>query len=305
MDATDFRANAPLAPLTTWGIGGPAGFLAEPNDFDSLDRALRFAVRERFEVVAIGGGSNLLVSDAGFDGLVVRYAADARELRAGTDETRLWVEAGARLSSVARWSSRLGWAGMEWAEGIPGTIGGAVCGNAGAYGGEMAEIIESVEERTGDGARRTLTAAQAGFAYRSSRWKSIPPTEGFVVAATLRLRRGDPVALEERLRTIARERKSKTPAGSSTGSVFQNPPGESAGRLLEQAEMKGASEGGAVISTAHGNYIVNRGGATASDVLALIRRARAAVLARSGILLTPEVRFIGFSRDEIADLVVS
>ena len=204
------------------------------------------------------------------------------------------------LSRSARGLARRGWAGLEWAEGIPGTIGGAVVGNAGAYGGEIARVVETVETFSLPHGARSLRAEECGFDYRTSRFKREGPDRGFIVAATFLLEKSDPESLGLRLREIAALRKSKSPSGKSCGSVFKNPPGDAAGRLIDQAGLCGSEEGSAQISTRHGNYIVNRGGANAEQILALIRRARRAVYESAGILLELEVRLVGFSEEDPA-----
>jgi UDP-N-acetylmuramate dehydrogenase len=291
-----------LASLTTWQIGGPADLFAEPETIAELETCLRFARAEGLPVLALGGASNMLIADEGFRGLVVRYRDESQTLEVEGDRARLRIGSGALLSRTARRTARQGWAGLEWAEGIPGTIGGAIVGNAGAYGGEIAGVIESVTAYSIDPGLRILSCAECEFAYRSSRFKRLGLPAGFIVAAELGLARGDPAQLDARLREIAALRKSKSPAGRSCGSVFQNPPGEAAGRLIDRAGLRGSEEGPAQISSQHGNYIVNRGGATARQILALIRRARERVLTETGITLQPEVRLVGFPEEAIRDL---
>lgn len=293
-----FYEHQPLAPFTSWQIGGPADLYAEPVDLEHWEEALLRARREERPVLVMGGGSNLLVSDAGVRGLVLRPGDASEEFRevddAGDRAGVFRIGARALLAPTARRLSRSGWAGLEWAEGIPGTIGGAIVGNAGAYGGEMATVVGAVELYTLDRGLERVPREACGFGYRQSRWKEAGSEVTVVVGAELRLSPGEPGELEARMRSIAAERKRKTPAGLSCGSVFKNPPGRFAGQLVEGAGMRGAEEGAAQISPLHGNYIVNRGGATATEVLRLIERARAAVRAEFGIDLELEVRLVGF-----------
>jgi UDP-N-acetylmuramate dehydrogenase len=205
------------------------------------------------------------------------------------------------MAGTARRLAAMGWDGLIWAEGLPGTVGGAVFGNAGCYGGDTASTIESAELLIDD-ALETWPAERLGYGYRTSALKAgergtrargqsgeVPP---LVLAATFRLRRGDAGELAARMAAIAAERKGKTPAGSSCGSVFKNPPGESAGRLVERAGLKGTRAGGAMISPRHGNYIVNTGGATAAEILQLIELVRETVRERFGVELELEVRVV-------------
>lgn len=316
--------NQPLAPFTTWQIGGPARWFAEPRDPQELAACLVFARDRGLPVFALGGASNVLVSDRGFPGLAVRYLDDSETLEVAPDGHSAQLRVGSRalLSRLARRGARQGWAGLEWAEGIPGTVGGAIVGNAGAYGGEISGIVERVgvvaidDPEEGPAALgaisdepatrlvREWSAPRCRFAYRTSRFKELGAERAFVVHATLRLRRGDPDTLTARLREIGERRKAASPAGKSCGSVFQNPPGDHAGRLVQAAGLRGRVQGHARIAPEHGNYIVNMGGATAADVLALIVDARLEVARQSGIVLQPEVRLVGFTPAELAPLEV-
>lgn len=290
-----------LAPMTSWRIGGPARYFAEPTSSDELRACLEFALDRRLPVFALGGGTNLLVSDEGYPGLVLRYSDSVHAIE--TDSTgrdqdvALVVGARASLARTARRSAADGWAGLEWAEGIPGTVGGAVVGNAGAYGGETAQVVESVQAFSLEGGLVEHAAEQCGFAYRRSVFQ--PPaapvlvTSTFIARVRFRLQRADPAGLLARVREISEQRRARTPAGLSCGSVFRNPPGDSAGRLIEHVGLKGTEHGGAQISPQHANYIVNRGGATAEDVRALIEEARGRVLRECGIELQLEVRLLG------------
>jgi UDP-N-acetylmuramate dehydrogenase len=287
------QENRLLAPLTSWRIGGAADFFAEPAAPSELAECLREAERLGATVFALGGGSNVLVADEGFRGMVIRYSDRTEVLEPGGERGRVRAGAGVSLARLARRLAREGWAGLEWAEGIPGTIGGAVVGNAGAYGSEIGNVVAEVESDALDTGRVTRRVEECEFRYRHSRFRRSGATAEFVLAATFELRRDDPVLLGERVREIAASRKARTPVGLSCGSVFKNPPGRSAGQLIEQAGLKGSESGGAQISPLHGNYIVNRGGATARDVLALIHRARARVREECGIVLELEVHCVG------------
>jgi UDP-N-acetylmuramate dehydrogenase len=316
-----YREHEPLAGYTSWRIGGPARYMANVAGEQELREALAWAEAQELPVFLLGGGTNTLVRDTGFAGLVVRYRdQELRVDRAGT-APRAWVGAGAPMAGTARRLARQGLAGLEWAEGLPGTIGGAVFGNAGCYGGDIAGALERAWLLV-DGAVEEWPAARLGLGYRTSILKAnakretpnaqpvsaAPETQikdglafsvkplafsPIVLAAEFRLTEADPAELAAQMERTAATRKGKTPWGSSCGSVFKNPPGESAGRLIEAAGLKGARVGLAEIARAHANYIVNLGGASSDDVLRLMDLARAEVLRQFGVELQPEVQILG------------
>jgi UDP-N-acetylmuramate dehydrogenase len=283
--------NEPLAPHTSWRIGGPARFYATPRTPDELRHTLGWAQERGLPVFVLGGGSNLLARDAGFSGLVLRYRDTSWQIDERGDAGLLRVGAGAPMAGTARRVAGLGWAGLEWAEGLPGTIGGAVYGNAGCYGGDIASVLERATLLV-DGEVQTWGAERMEYGYRTSVLKRddrARAADRIVLAAELRLARGDRDELAATMARIAAERRSKTPWGRSCGSVFKNPPGNSAGRLIEAAGLKGATSGGAQISERHANYIVNTGGATSDDILRLIELTRNEVLRQFGVELELEV----------------
>jgi UDP-N-acetylmuramate dehydrogenase len=288
------KRDRPLAPLTSWKIGGPAAFFAEPADAAALASCLAFAAEHRLPILALGGGTNLLVSDAGFPGLVVRCGSRDWNVEVCPDGALLRAGARAPLAAVARSTAKSGWAGLEWAEGIPGTIAGAVVGNAGAFGGEIAAVFRSAVSYSPTSGQQMLSAPDLGFIYRGSALRGAPPGTRFLLAVELALAAGDAEELQWKMHDYASRRRAHTPAGASCGSVFKNPPGDHAGRLIEAAGLKGAEEGGAVVSPIHANYIINRGGATARDILALVERIRQTVHGRFGVALELEVRLVGF-----------
>lgn len=286
--------DRPLAPLTSWKVGGPAAFFATPVDAAALASCLAFAAGHRLPVLALGGGTNLLVADAGFPGLVVRCGTRAWSVEPGPDGALLRAGARAPLATLARGTANMGWAGLEWAEGIPGTIAGAVVGNAGAFGGEIAAVFRSAACYSSAAGEQTLSPADLGFTYRGSALRGAPSGARFLLAVELALIKSDAEELTARWRDYALRRRARTPAGASCGSVFKNPPGDHAGRLIEAAGLKGAEEGAAIVSPIHANYILNRGGATAQEILTLVERVRQAVLERFGVTLELEVRLVGF-----------
>lgn len=291
------REAEPLARYTAWRIGGPARYFATATSTAECAALLAWAAHESLPVLVLGGGSNILVSDAGFPGLVIRNRAAQQRIETRGDQAWLWTETGAPTAGTARRLAGQGYGGLVWAEGLPGTFGGALYGNAGCYGGDMAQALLRAWVLRGDELEE-WPAERFAYAYRSSALKrqawpapaAVPPV---ILAAELRLFRDDPQRLAQQMRAIAEERKRKTPAGSSCGSVFKNPPGTTAGTLLDRAGLKGTRVGGAIVSDKHANYIVNTGGATAGDVLTLIGIMRERVLREFGIELELEVQLVG------------
>lgn len=279
--------DAPLAQRTAIRVGGPADLLVRPADPEALGALLRVAGELGVPLSVLGGGANTLVADAGVRGLVLRLPQDfpGEEV----DGERLVLSAGAPTARLPARAHAHGLTGMEFIAGIPGTLGGAVAMNAGTRLGEMKDLVTRVELATADGAG-WVPAADLGFAYRTCR---LPPG-AVVTRVELRLRPGD-VARSAALMREDRERRRRTqPLDRPTfGSTFTNPPGDFAGRLIEAAGLKGHRVGNATWSDVHANFIVNLGGATAADVLALIRLARQRVLEQAGIRLETEVRFLG------------
>ena len=294
---TRLKSDEPLARYTSARVGGPAEYLALANTAGELAELVRSAWRLGFQPLILGGGSNVLVSDAGVRGLVILNRAREVVFHAAPAESRpgVWAESGANLGALARQCGARGLAGLEWAATVPGTVGGAVFGNAGAHGGDLAGSLVMAEILQLDGTVRRWTTAELGFAYRTSRLKQLK-TQGrphVVLGAELMLSEGAPEALQATVEAFAAHRKRTQPPGASMGSMFKNPPGDSAGRLIDAAALKGARVGQAEISPLHANFFVNLGQARAADVLALIHKAHAAVLAQFGVDLELEVELIG------------
>ena len=283
------RTRFTLAPLTTFRIGGPAALFLEPESESDLV-AVSEAVRESgISVAILGKGSNVLVADAGFDGLVVRLGRGYRW--SARDGDRLTAGGSMPLPALAGVALTHELMGLEFGVAIPASLGGAVTMNAGAHGGELSDVLESVDAfGLSEGATRRIPAAEAGFSYRRS---SLPP-DTVVVGATVGLSRGDPSEIRARMDEAREWRRRTQPlAEPNCGSVFTNPPGDHAARLIEEAGAKGRHIGNASVSTKHANFIVASDGATADDVVTLIREVQDLVLERSGIRLVPEVRIIG------------
>lgn len=290
--------NAPLAPHTTFKVGGPADWLIAVNTGDAVEQAVAIARDADLPLTVLGGGSNVLVSDAGIRGIVVRvHGGDVRALT----PSLVRADAGVTINGLVRWTVNHGLAGVEAWAGTPGTVGGAIFGNAHFRGRLVSELIASVRLVTTDGFVEDVPREHMEFAYDYSR---LHRTREVVVSADFYVSAGDPASL----RAIAREslafRKRTQPLESpSAGCIFQNPdPARdqvpagippSAGALVDRAGLKGAREGGARVSTTHANFIVNDGGATARDIRALIDRCKTEVQARFGVALREEIVFMG------------
>ena len=292
----EVRFDEPLAGYTTYRIGGPAAALVFPASVDDIVATLAFAAESGTRWIALGLGSNVLVSDRGFDGIVIRLGKglDRVEQGVGGEEWVWWVGAGCATPQLARRTAQAGLAGVHRLVGVPGTVGGGVFMNAGAHGQEYAAIVRSVDLVDGDGTVRTVSASEVSWRYRAS------GLDGAVVTAvTVALEPADPDALQEDIRKYLVWRKAGTPFNERCcGSVFRNPPvgegGEprSAGRLIDSLGLKGFRVGGAVVSELHANYVVNTGGATASDVLGVIDEVRGRVRRECGVELELEVKII-------------
>lgn len=288
------RTAEPMARHTSWRVGGLARYYAEPATPAEAIALATWATDQQLPLIWIGRGTNLLVRDEGFDGVIAVYRGQRWELHDQGESAELWIEAGAPMAGTARRLAAMGWAGLEWAEGLPGTVGGAIVGNAGCYGGNVAGQLIAAELLMNGCERVEWSSNDLAYTYRESILKQMQhtPLPPLVLSGRFRLRRADPAVLTARMAAIAAERKQKTPAGSSCGSVFKNPPGDFAGRLIEAVGLKGTRIGDAEISPLHANYIVNHGQARAADILALIDLARATVAERFGITLQLEVRII-------------
>jgi UDP-N-acetylmuramate dehydrogenase len=281
------RFEVPLSRHTTWRVGGPAEALVWPADEADLASVLRFASTHALPWFVLGAGSNLLVQDGGIPGIVISLERGLRRLEASPP--LVIAEAGCRIGRLLAFCAARGIAGLEFLAEIPGTVGGAVVMNAGAMGGEVKGVLRWVDLLLSDGTLQRLFAQSIPFAYRHSEL----PAGSVVVRAALETREGDPREVKDRISSIRRARRAAQPAGATAGSTFKNPPGDFAGRLLEAAGLKGRAVGAAIVSERHANFIVNRGGATAREVLKLIRLMEREVFARFQVRLELEVKVVG------------
>jgi len=284
--------DEPLARFTTMRVGGPADLFATAHNAFELRALVRFARARNLPHLILGRGSDVVIADAGVRGLVIQVRAEGSHV----DGDRYVAEAGVQMARAATEAQRAGLTGLEFGLAIPGTVGGALWANAGAHGSDVAAIIESARVLASDGTEAVLPTAELGLGYRDSRFKRHPAgtTAELILEATFRLSPADPETIRDRLDEIRRWRQAHQPIGqASAGSVFRNPPGDSAGRLIDAGGLKGLRIGGAVISEKHANFIVNDRTGSAADVRTLAERVRADVEARHGVRLDFEVEFIG------------
>ena len=289
-----YEREVPLSRYTSFRIGGPARRMAFPQNGEQLILLLSRARELSARPIILGNGTNLLFPDAGVDRLVIHTRDMNRVARVESDPCCLRADAGASLARVAMTACRLGLTGLEFAHGIPGSVGGAVCMNAGAYGGEMSQVVSSAAVLFPDEGIRTLTGEALGFSYRHSLLTDCP--DGVVLSAVFRLRSGDPAAIKAKMDELMTRRKTSQPMEyPSAGSTFKRPEGYFAGTLIEQCGLKGFAVGGACVSEKHAGFIVNKGGATCADVEALIRAIQDTVFQATGVELEPEIRRISLS----------
>jgi len=287
------RADEPLARHTFYRIGGPADLLVTVESAAELAAVVALARQHGVPFFILGNGSNLLVADAGLRGLVVENQARAVQWLEGDDAATVRAESGASLSRLAREAARRGWDGLTWACGIPGTVGGGVVQNAGAHGSSLADVLQSIEVLDTGSHTRLMAVNELELGYRDSRFRKPDAGQWVILTAEMALLRGDAAELTARVAEYDTWRRMHQPAGASCGSVFKNPTGDHAGRLIQAAGLKGRRVGGAEISTLHANFIVNHGGATAAGVLALIELARQAVQEQFGVSLELEMQLVG------------
>ena len=288
--ATDEQilVNEPMAKHTTMRVGGPADVLFLPDSIEEVAKALAWAGELGVPALLMGNGSNLIVRDGGVRGLVISLGERFSRIRVQGEE--LTAQAGASLKRVAAAAQEAGLSGLEFAAGIPGTLGGGVAMNAGAYGGQVSDVLVDAQVLL-DGEAATLTRAEMEMGYRST----VPLKRGLpVLSARFRLTRDDPEAIAERARRFNALRREKQPLSfPSAGSVFKRPAGQFAGALIEAAGLKGLAVGGAQVSEKHAGFIINLGDATATDVLKLIAEVQRRVQAHAGVWLETEVRIVG------------
>jgi UDP-N-acetylmuramate dehydrogenase len=284
----DVRAAEPMSRHTTFRVGGPAALYVVADSLSDLASATEILADEEVVYTVVGKGSNLLVADAGYDGAVLMLGRDFKHHVIG--EGTLRAGAGTILAFLVQQAFHEGVAGMTWGVGIPGTLGGALAMNAGTREGWIGQIVESVTLFVPGEGLTLVRGRDVAWGYRTSGLAE----RGIIVAGVLRVSEADPTRIRAEMERNLKTRKASQPLGlPSAGSVFVNPEGDSAGRLIEAAGCKGMRLGGASVSTVHANFIVNDGGATAADVAGLIRKIRMTVRDTHGVELKPEIRFLG------------
>ena len=280
------RKDEPLSRHTTFKIGGTADAYIKVTTLSSLSAILKECEESDIDYLILGNGSNVLVSDDGYRGVVIRLDGDFRKISL-VDDTTIYCGAGATLAALSKFALKCGLTGLEFAWGIPGTVGGAVFMNAGAYGGEMKDVALSVTALTPDGEIREVPAEELALGYRTSIFK----TNGDIILfAKYKLAQGDPAAIKEKMDDVMNRRKTKQPLEyPSAGSVFKRPEGAFAGTLIEQCGLKGKTVGGAQVSEKHAGFIINIGGATCDDVMGLVKLVQDTVKAETGYFLEREI----------------
>ena len=283
------RRQEPMSLHTTFRIGGPADLFVTPGSIQAVADSIRICKETQTPYAVIGNGSNLLVSDAGYRGVIIQIGRNLNQVSVNGEEIR--AQAGAMLSVIAKTALSESLTGFEFASGIPGTLGGAVVMNAGAYGGEMKDVLTEVTVLTREGEIRTIPAEKLELGYRTS----LAAKNGWIILeAVLRFQKGDAEAIRSRMEELKVQRVTKQPLDlPSAGSTFKRPEGYFAGKLIMDAGLRGFTVGGAQISEKHCGFVVNKGGATAEDVRNLICAVQKKVQEDAGVKLEPEVKFLG------------
>ena len=283
--------DEPMSRHTSFRIGGPARRMAFPATREQLVLLLNFARECGSKPLVIGNGTNLLVPDEGVDRMVIDASRHLNRVKRGEEDHTIIAEAGATLARVADFACKQGLTGLEFAHGIPGTVGGGVCMNAGAYDGEMKQVIQGAAVLFPEEGVRFLSNQELELGYRHSLLTETP--DAVVLYAVFRLTPGDQTAIREKMQELLARRKASQPLEyPSAGSTFKRPTGYYAGTLIDQCGLKGLAVGGAQVSEKHAGFVINKGGATFADVTALIRQVQARVLEEKGVQLEPEVRIL-------------
>lgn len=282
------ECDEPMSRHTSFRVGGPARRMAFPKCSEDLERLYQLA--DATSTLVIGRGSNLLVADEGLDRLVIS-TEQMNQISLGQDENTIVAEAGVPLARLAEFAAKQGLTGLEFAHGIPGSVGGAVCMNAGAYDGVMRDVVQSVSVLFPEKGIQTLSCEEMNFGYRHSLLTEQP--EAIVVSAVFRLQKGDEETIREKMRELMARRKSSQPLEyPSAGSFFKRPEGHFAGALIQQCGLKGLTVGGAQISEKHAGFLLNIGGATCADIMELCNQVQKRVYEETGVHLEREVKLV-------------
>lgn len=286
------RRNEPLARHTTFRVGGPADWFVRAETHGDLVQVVRQGRRLNLSIFILGNGSNVLVADAGIRGLVIENLTRKIEQHHDGEQLTVIADSGASLPGLANRLARQGWSGLEWAIGVPSTVGAAVVGNAGAHGSMIGDMLIRAELLDRQDQIRWWDKSQLEYEYRASLLKK-HPGDYVVLRAEFELRQDDPANCIARMNRYTEHRRRTQPTEPSVGSMFKNPPGDFAGRLIEVAGLKGERVGQVQVSPVHANFFVNRGGATANDVAQLIERVRKRVTEKFGVELELEIELVG------------
>lgn len=285
----ELRENEPMERHTTFRIGGPARLMALPKTREEAAAAVRVARAHGIVPFFLGNGSDLLVSDKGYPGFIIKVVGGLTDL--AVEGNKIRAGSGVLLSTLSRAALEHGLTGLEFSNGIPGSLGGAITMNAGAYDGDMSMVVRSVDFVDGEGALKTLSGADLDFAYRHSAFSD---GRRLILGAELELAPGKPDQIQALMDDLWNRRRHKQPLDKpSAGSTFKRPQGYFAAALIDECKLKGARVGGAEVSKKHAGFIINAGGATSADVLALARQVQETVLRETGVTLELEVRFLG------------
>lgn len=287
-------ADEPMKNHTTFRVGGSARYFVEPQTTEALQSVIAYAKNEQMPYYIVGNGSNLLVSDAGYHGIIIHLFKNMSRIE--IEGTRITAQAGALLVKVSSMARKMSLTGLEFASGIPGTIGGAMVMNAGAYGGEMKDVVKEVTVLKEDGTIVVYSGEEMNFGYRRSR---VTKEGGVVLEAVMELRQGDPEEIQARMDELKEQRQKKQPLEyASAGSTFKRPEGYFAGKLIQDAGLRGFRIGDAQVSEKHCGFVINRGNATASELMELIREVQKKVYEETGVHLETEVKLLGnFCKD--------
>ncbi len=288
------KEKEPMSRYTTFHVGGCAEFLVLPETIEQIKEIIQLAKKEEVPYLLLGNGSNMLVSDQGVSGIVIRFQ---RFQKMEVNGEEITAQAGVSLALLGKTACKHSLTGLEFAAGIPGTLGGAIRMNAGAYGGEMKDVVTEVTVLTEDGVVVELPAEQLGFAYR----KSVVEEKNYVVLEVkMKLQQGNEDEIRNYMDQLSKQRREKQPLEyASAGSTFKRPEGHFAGKLIQDAGLRGFAIGDAMVSEKHCGFVINRKNATAKEIVDVMKYVQKEVKDKFDVLLEPEVRFIGFSKDEI------
>lgn len=279
----------PMSRHTTFRVGGSAALMAMPRNEDEVLHTVRIALSMDIKPFYLGNGSNLLVSDSGIDGFVIKLSEGYHKVKC--EGTRVIAQSGALLSRIAMAAQEHGLTGLEFAYGIPGTVGGAVTMNAGAYGGEMAQVVREVTYLDDKGIPCTVSGGECEFRYRHSAFED---GSSLILSAVFELKQGDPDEIRETMNELMNRRKEKQPLEyPSAGSTFKRPEGYFAAALIDECGLKGLTVGDAQVSEKHAGFVINRGNATCAEITELMKKVKQRVYEKTGVTLEPEVKFIG------------